>query len=198
MAFEVVDRELAELLVGEAFVAFGTGIVEKQAAELDFEPCWGERVTVHLNDYLCDSGGDDACILLTGQVHSLVFELRELLVEFLYGQVVKLGYSIVTVWLIGSFCESDFTGTLNEEKIGLLVPIKRVYSEVFGASDKDKGTLRIKCTVEAWTSWASWYSDDERVFEGVSLRGEVTIVVGLRWSNIKIPSIIRMGQKSDR
>jgi hypothetical protein len=149
MAFEVVDRELAELLVGEAFVAFGTGIVEKQAAELDFEPCWGERVTVHLNDYLCDSGGDDACILLTGQVHSLVFELRELLVEFLYGQVVKLGYSIVTVWLIGSFCESDFTGTLNEEKIGLLVPIKRVYSEVFGASDKDKGTLRIKCTVEA-------------------------------------------------
>ena len=155
MAFEVVDRELAELLIGKAFVAFGTGIVEKQAAELDFEPGWGERVTVQLNNYLCDSGGNDACILLSGQVHGLVFELRELLVEFLYGQVIKLGYSIVTVWLIGSFCESDFSRTFNKEDIGLLVPIKGVYSEVFGASDKDKGSLRIKCTVEARTSWTS-------------------------------------------
>ncbi len=114
MTLQVVYRELAELLVGEAFVALGTGIVKKQTAELDFKPGWGERVTVQLNDYLCNSGGNDACILLSGQVHGLVFELRELLVEFLYGQVVKLGYSIVTVWLIGSFCESDFSGTFNE------------------------------------------------------------------------------------
>ena len=115
VTLQVVNSELAEILVCVALVALCTGVVEKESAQLDFEPCGGVGVAVQLDDDLCDSWRDYACVLLACEVHGLVFELGEFLVEFLDSQVVELGYCVVVIGSIGTLCESDLTRALNKE-----------------------------------------------------------------------------------
>ena len=198
MAFQVVNGEFAELFVGGAFIAFGARIVEKEACEFHFKPCGGVRVSVELNDDICDSGGNDACILFSRKVHGLVFEFRELFVELFKGEVVELGNGIVIIGLISSFGKSDFTGGFDKEEIGLFVPIERIDSEVFGASDKYKGAFGVEGTVEPGAARTSRDPDNKGVFEGVALRREVTIVVGLGGSSFEVAGIVGMGEESNR
>lgn len=115
VTLEVVNSELAEILVCIALVALCTGIVEEETAQLDFEPCGGVGVAVQLDDDLCDPWRDDTCVLLACEVHGLVFELGKFLVEFLYSQVVELGYCVVVIGSIGTLCESDLSWALNKE-----------------------------------------------------------------------------------
>ena len=103
MVFKVVDSELTELFVGETFVALSARIVQQQASQLDLEPSRGIRVPVKLDDDFSDSGSNDTCVLFTCQVHGLVFEFRELFIEFLQGQVINLCHCAVRVWLVSSF-----------------------------------------------------------------------------------------------
>lgn len=197
MAFQVADGKLAELFVGETFVAFGAGVVEKEASELDFKPGWGEGVSVEFNDNFCDSGSNDACVLLSAQEHGLIFELREFFVEFLDGQVVELGYGVIGIWSIGAFWESDFSWSFDEENVGFFVPVERIDSEVFGAFDKDEGSFGVEGTVKAGASRTGGDSDDQGIFEGVAFGGEVTVVVGLVGGDVEISGVIGMGEESD-
>jgi hypothetical protein len=105
---------------------------------------------------------------------------------------------IVIIRSIGSFSKSDFTGGFDKEKICLFVPIERIDSEVFGASDKDKGAFGVEGTVEPGASRAGRDPDNKRVFERVAFRREVTIVVGLGGSGFEIACIVGMGEESNR
>lgn len=149
MVFKVINSELAELFVGETLITLRAGVVEKESSQLYFEPGWSIPILIQFNYDLSNSGGNDACILLPTQVHGLVFELREFLVEFLYGQVVKLSNRIITIGLIRSFRETYFSRALDEEYISLFVPVEGIDSEVFGASDEDKGALGVEGAVES-------------------------------------------------
>ncbi len=152
MALEVVDGELAEVLVGEALVALGAGVVEEHAAKLNFEPRGGVWIAVELDDDLCDSWGDNACVLLASQEHGLVLELGKLLIKFLYRQVVQLSNSVIIIRFICSFSKPDLSRAFNKQHIGLLVPVEGVDSEVLGAPHKDKRTLGVKRTIQPRTS----------------------------------------------
>ena len=105
---------------------------------------------------------------------------------------------IVIIRSIGSFSKSDFTGGFDKEKICLFVPIERIDSEVFGASDKDKGAFGVEGTVEPGASRAGRDPDNKRVFERVAFRGEVTIVVGLCGSGFEVACIVGMCEESNR
>jgi hypothetical protein len=198
MAFQIVNGEFAELLVGGAFIAFGARVVEEEACELHFKPGGAVRVSVVLNDDICDSGGNDACILFSRKVHGLVFEFRELFIELFEGKVVELSNGIVIIGSIGSFGKTDFTGGFDKEEIGLFVPIERIDSEVFGASDKYKGAFGVEGAVEPGASRAGRDPDNKRVFERVAFRREVTIVVGLGGSGFEVAGIVGMGEESNR
>lgn len=197
MVFKIFNRVLAEFLVGFTFVSFCAWIVEQESTELDFEPCWNVRIAIKENYCLGDSRHDNTCILLSTEIHGLVLKFREFLVEFLYCHVIEHSCLVVIIWSIASFWKSDFSGTFDDQKVGIFVPVERIYSEVLAASHKDERTFWVESTVQSRASRPCRYSDDERVFEWIAFWGEIVVVIGLSWWDVKIAGVVGMGKETD-
>lgn len=85
MTFEIVNSKLAKLLVGETLIALCAWVIEEHTSKFHFEPGRSIWVSVEFDYDFRDSGNDDTGVLFSTQIHGLVLEFGELLVEFLYG-----------------------------------------------------------------------------------------------------------------
>lgn len=84
MIFEIFDCIFGEILMAVALVPQGARVVENEAPKFNFQPGRGRGIYVKLDNDLCNSRDYNPSVLLTTQIHSLVFELRELFIKLLY------------------------------------------------------------------------------------------------------------------
>lgn len=167
MIAEGIDGVLVELEVSIAFLGHGARVEEDHPIQVEFQPGRGTRVLVVLDDVHCQLGGDDACVAEPTQVHLLVLQLGELLIETEDGPVVLLLSHVVSDGLLHAVREADACWSFDVEDIGLLVPIVGVAPEVGRVAGEDELTLGVQPAVETGAAWARGDDDNERVLGGI-------------------------------
>lgn len=148
MVFQGLNCEPVELEVGITLFRVGAGVEEDKSVEVEFNPFWSIRILVVFDNAESQFGSRDACILKACQVHLLVLQFRELLVETQNGSEVLLPGRLVSYVLTSSIRETRPGRTFQVEDVGQLVPVVGIVPEIGRVASESELPFGVEPTVE--------------------------------------------------